>query len=189
MNLGIDIYSLILIAAGLAMDAFSVATITGFSLSQINYKLMVRLSTAFGFFHILMPILGWFAGLTVLGIISWYDHWLAFLLLLIVGGRMIFEAVKENEPIDPSKVLGGINLAMVSVAVSIDALAVGLSFYLERVAIFFPSIVLGIITFLFTFGGVLIGNHVGPSLGKKVKIGGGVILILIGIRIVFTHIF
>lgn len=187
MELGIDYITLLLLSVGLAMDAFSVATVTGFGLPHVDYSDASRLSVSFGLFHVFMPVLGWLAGNTVMLIISRYDHWLAFLLLLLVGGRMIFEAVTDGSPVDPSRVLGGLNIILFSLAVSIDSMAVGLSFSLERIAIMVPSIVMGLVTALFTFVGLAIGNKTGRSFGRNAQIVGGVILILIGARIVLTH--
>lgn len=188
MELGIDYLTLVFVAVGLAMDAFSVATVTGFGLPRIDFFQASRLSVAFGFFHFLMPVIGWLAGNTLLELISGFDHWLAFLLLAFVGGRMIYEAVTNGKAIDPAQVLGGMNLLMFSLAVSIDALAVGLSFSLEQVSILIPSLVLGLVTLLFTFAGLLIGNRTGKAFGRNAQIIGGVLLITIGARIVFTHI-
>jgi len=189
LNLGIDVYSLVVLAIGLAMDAFSVATVTGFSLRRVDYYHASRMSATFGLFHALMPLIGWAAGSTIVNLVSGYDHWVAFLLLAFVGGRMIYEAVANGETIDASRVLSAANLLLFSVAVSIDSLAVGLSFFLERIAILIPALIIGAMTALFTFAGLMLGNRTGKSFGRSTQILGGVILIGIGLRIVVTHLF
>lgn len=129
---GLDIYSIVFLAVGLAMDALSVVTVTGFSLKTVSLRVLPKMPLTFGAFHVLMPMVGWFAGSTIVWLIVDYDHWVAFLLLAFVGGKMFHEALKPEEMIEPSKVLNNMNLLLFSVAVSIDSMAVGLSLYLER---------------------------------------------------------
>jgi len=169
------------------MDALSVATVTGFSLKKVDLRQASKVSINFGGFHVFMPILGWLAGSTVVWLIADYDHWVAFLLLAFVGGKMIYEASRGEERIEPSKVLDNLNLLLFSVAVSIDAIAVGLSFYLEDIPILVPSLIIGAVTFAFTFMGMVLGNKMGRFVGRGTQIFGGVILIAIGLRIVITH--
>ncbi len=187
LETGIDIYSLVLLSVGLAMDAFSVATVTGFGLGRIKISDATRMSISFGAAHVVMPVLGWFLGSTIVDLVSSYDHWVAFLLLFFVGGRMIKEGLDGDGEVDPSEILGTANLIMFTVAVSIDALAVGLSFRLEDLPILVPSLFMGTGTLLFTFVGLLVGNRTGKAFGKKAQIMGGLVLIGIGARIVFTH--
>ncbi len=187
LETGIDVYSLVLLSVGLAMDAFSVATVTGFGLGRIKISDATRMSISFGAAHVVMPVLGWFLGSTIVDLVSSYDHWVAFLLLFFVGGRMIKEGLDGDGEVDPSEILGTANLIMFTVAVSIDALAVGLSFRLEDLPILVPSLFMGAGTLLFTFVGLLVGNRTGKAFGKKAQIMGGLALIGIGARIVFTH--
>ena len=189
VNAGMDIYSLFLVAIGLAMDAFSVATVTGFNHKDISLWEASKMSLSFGAFHVFMPLLGWFAGSTVVLIISKYDHWVAFLLLLLVGGRMIYEAFKADGVAERVISLRNLEVLVFSVAVSIDAVAVGLSFYLEKIRILTPAFIMGAVTFFFTVVGIGIGNQTGRLVGKWSQVLGGTILILIGLRIVLTHIF
>ena len=190
MSQAIDIYSLILLSIGLAMDAFSVAIVAGFGLGKVKLVDSLKVSSIFGAAHIIMPILGWFLGSTVLGIIQRWDHWLAFLLLAIVGGKMIREGLDpETEEVNASDLLGFASLIMFTIAVSIDALAVGLSFSLQELSIWIPSLYMGAGTLIFTFIGLNIGNKTGQRFGKKAQIAGGLVLILIGLRIVVTHLF
>ena len=190
MSYTIDIYSLILLSIGLAMDAFSVAIVAGFGLGKVKLIDSIKVSSSFGAAHIIMPILGWFLGATVINLIQRWDHWVAFLLLAFVGGKMTKEGLnKETEKIKASDLLGLTSLLIFTLAVSIDALAVGLSFSLEKLSIWIPSLYMGAGTLLFTFIGLNIGNKTGQRFGKKAQIGGGLVLILMGLRIVLTHMF
>ena len=189
MTSSMDIYSLILLSIGLAMDAFSVALVAGFGLGKVKLADSLKVSSTFGVAHIIMPILGWFLGSTVIGLIQKWDHWLAFLLLAFVGGKMLREGMdKESEDINASDLLGFASLIMFTIAVSIDALAVGLSFSLQELSIWIPSLYMGAGTLIFTFIGLNIGNKTGQRFGKKAQIAGGLVLILIGLRIVVTHV-
>ena len=187
MSQSIDFFSLILLSIGLAMDAFSVAIVAGFGLGKVKMVDSLKVSTTFGVAHILMPILGWSLGSTVVSYIQKWDHWLAFLLLAIVGGKMIKEGTGKSEKIDSSALLRFSSLIMFTVAVSIDALAVGLSFSLQNISIWIPSLFMGVGTLFFTFVGLNIGNMTGERFGKNAQIVGGFVLILIGMRIVVTH--
>jgi len=185
-----DVYSLILLSIGLAMDAFSVAIASCFGLGKMKLADSLKVSSSFGVAHIIMPVLGWFLGSTVVTFIQRWDHWLAFILLAYVGGRMLKEGLSEDiKAIEASNLLEFKSLIMFTVAVSIDALAVGLSFSLQGLSIWIPSVFMGLGTFIFTFIGLNIGFKTGQRFGKKAQIVGGLILILIGLRIVFLHIF
>lgn len=185
----IDVYSLILLSIGLAMDAFSVATATGFGLGKIRLSDAARMSFCFGLAHVLMPISGWLIGRTIVDLISQIDHWIAFSLLLFVGGRMIKDAFDDGCEVDSAAVFRFSSLILFTVAVSIDALAVGLSFSLQRISIVLPSLFMGAGTLVFTFTGLMIGSRTGQALGKSSQIIGGLILIYIGVRVVLTHLF
>ena len=185
-----DIITLIGTAFALAMDAFAVAVAAGVSTKQITFRQTFRLAWHFGFFQFMMPVIGWIAGLSIRSIIEQYDHWLAFLLLLFVGGNMIREAFQhktiEVQRNDSTK---GMTLVMLSVATSIDALAVGLSFSMLKVTIWFPAVVIGIIAALCTGLGVQIGKNVGGSshIGSYADALGGIVLIGIGMNILHQH--
>ncbi len=188
MSQSIDIYSLILLSIGLAMDAFSVSLVAGFGLGKVKLSDSLKVSTSFGAAHVIMPIIGWYLGSTVITLIQRWDHWIAFILLAFVGGRMLREGLnKETESVNTGDLLGLGNLIMFTVAVSIDALAVGLSFSLEKLSIWVPSLYMGAGTLIFTIIGLNIGNRTGQLFGKRAQIFGGLILILIGVRIVVTH--
>jgi putative Mn2+ efflux pump MntP len=181
--------SILLIAIGLGMDALSVAVATGVLLGKPSPAASLRMSFSFGFFQFVMPLIGWSAGRTVSGFIESLDHWVAFGLLLFVGGKMIFEAFHEKETGKASKAdpTRGWTLLMLSIATSIDALAVGLSLAFLGEAILFPSVVIGIVAFTMTWVGMVTGEKAGTYLGKKVEIAGGLILIGIGIKILVEH--
>ncbi|HUS77561.1 MAG TPA: manganese efflux pump MntP family protein [Patescibacteria group bacterium] len=183
----LDFYSILLLAIGLAMDAFSVATITGVNSKKVTINQASKMSLTFGAFHGFMPILGWFAGSTIVFMISKYDHWVAFLLLVFVGGRMIVDAFRKGGEASDISSLSNLDLLIFSIAVSIDAVAVGLSFYLEKIQVFVPALIIGTVTFIFTMLGLKLGTQTGRLLGKWSQVIGGVILIGIGLRIVLTH--
>jgi len=187
LDLGVDLFTLVMLSVGLAMDAFSVATVTGFSLGRVRLQDAAKMSLSFGAAHVVMPTIGWYLGATVVDFISGFDHWLAFLLLAFVGGKMMKEGLNGDGKMDPQSVLGGLSLLVFTLAVSVDSLAVGLSFSLEKIAIFVPSLFMGAGTLAFTFVGLMIGNRTGQAVGRRAQILGGLVLILIGARIVLSH--
>ncbi len=181
--------SIVLIAIGLGMDALSVAVATGVLLGKPSPAASFRMSFSFGFFQFMMPLIGWSAGRTVSGLMESLDHWVAFGLLLFVGGKMIFEGLHEKEAGKASKAdpTSGWTLLMLSIATSIDALAVGLSLAFLGEAIMFPSVVIGITAFAMTWAGMVTGEKAGVYLGKKAEIAGGLILVGIGVKILVDH--
>lgn len=188
MSQTMDIYSVLLLSVGLAMDAFSVALVAGFGMGKVKLADSLKISGTFGLAHIIMPTAGWFLGSTVLDLIQRWDHWIAFLLLAFVGGKMLKEGLDEDaEDIDANELLGLGSLLMFTVAVSIDALAVGLSFSVQGLSIWVPSLYMGAGTLIFTFVGLNIGNRTGQRFGKRAQVFGGVVLILIGLRIALAH--
>jgi putative Mn2+ efflux pump MntP len=187
LDLGVDLFTLVMLSVGLAMDAFSVATVTGFSLGKVRLQDAAKMSLSFGTAHVVMPTIGWYLGATVVNLISGFDHWLAFLLLAFVGGKMMKEGIDGDGKVDPQSILGGLSLLVFTLAVSVDSLAVGLSFSLEKIAIFVPSLFMGAGTLVFTFIGLMIGNRTGQAVGRRAQIFGGLMLVLIGARIVLSH--
>jgi manganese efflux pump family protein len=179
----------LLIAVGLAMDAFAVSLGVGTTRFAGSARPRLRLAWHFGLFQALMPTLGWLVGSTVVRFIAPVDHWIAFGLLGFVGVRMIrsgLSAELESHQTDPSR--GG-TLMMLSVATSIDAFAVGLSLAVLHAPIIYPAAVIGVVTASLSLIGLLLGNRLGKTFGKRMEIAGGVILIAIGIRIVVSHLF
>ncbi len=184
----LDIASLLLLAVGLSMDVFSVSAATGCGMGKIEREQMLRLAAAFGAFHVFMPVIGWFAGDRVAALIAGYDHWLAFLLLAFVGGRMLIEGIRGEDAVDPSRILELRSLLLFSLAVSVDSIAVGLSFGLEGVPILFPSVLIGVTAFVFTYIGVAVGCKTGEWIGRWSQVAGGLVLLLIGLRVLLSHI-
>ena len=185
-----DILTLLGTALALAMDAFAVAVATAFSLRRVSLRQAMRLGWHFGFFQALMPVIGWSAGLTVRALIEQYDHWAAFGLLALVGGNMIRESFHKPRTSTPaSDPTRGMSLAMLSIATSIDALAVGLSLSMLKIAIWFPALVIGLVAALFTAAGIRLGKAAGAAshLSSYAEIIGGLVLIAIGLNILRTH--
>jgi len=179
--------SILIIAIGLGMDAFSVAIGVGATARVLSFMPVFRISFHFGLFQVLMPIAGWFAGMTVANVIAGYDHWIAFGLLAFVGGKMIKESFNKEEKVHASDPTKGVTLIILSVATSIDALAVGLSFAFLKIPILYPSIIIGIVAFIMTAIGMFFGERLGRIVGKRVEVVGGLILIGIGVKILIDH--
>lgn len=183
-----ELLTLIGIAIGLAMDAFAVSIAVGLTLRQVSFRQTFRLAYHFGLFQALMPIAGWLAGRSIERWIAPVDHWVAFGLLAAIGGRMIHAALTgdagERAAKDPTK---GASLVVLSVATSIDALAVGLSLAVLGVDIWYPALVIGLVALAFTAVGLHLGKRFSALLGRRMEIVGGVILIAIGVRVLVEH--
>lgn len=182
-----DSLTLLGIAVALAMDAFAVALAAGMTLNPITGRHLFRLGFHFGLFQAGMPVIGWLAGLTIQKWIASYDHWIAFVLLAFVGGKMIHEAMQQREDRPEKDATRGWTLVMLSLATSIDALAVGLSLAMLGVSIWLPAGVIGLVCGVLTVTGMLLGRRVGTLWGSRVEILGGLILIAIGGKIVLEH--
>ena len=171
------------IAVALAMDAFAVAIATGVSLKRVSFRQTFRLSWHFGLFQAMMPIIGWGFGASVQRFMAAYAHWVAFFLVALVGSNMLREAIladedEEEEIKRPRKdATRGMTLVMLSVATSIDALAVGLSLALIGVNIWTPALVIGLTASTLTVAGMLLGAKIGMIWGKRVEVLGGLVLI------------
>jgi len=177
------------LALALAMDAFAVSLGVGLTLKPATSGQTFRLAFHFGVFQFLMPILGWSVGETILRYVEKYDHWVAFLLLLAVGGKMIFESFRsekerKNKRNDPTR---GASRFVLSVATSLDALAVGLSLAALRVDIIVPAVVIGLVAFAMTVLGMKIGPIVGRLIDRRAELIGGLVLTAIGIKILADH--
>ena len=186
-----NIITIILIALGLAMDAFAVSITTGVRIKRHRVSNALKIGLLFGAFQAFMPVLGWLAGYSFQDLISEIDHWLAFILLTIIGIKMIYESFKleSNNEVDnkaPNPIKLNI-LLILAIATSIDALAVGFTFAFLEISIITPVIIIGLVTFLLSFLGVFIGNKLGDVFQNKVQIIGGLILIGIGIKILTEH--
>jgi manganese efflux pump family protein len=177
----------LLISLSMAMDAFAVCLGAGTTGQADGPRPRFRLAFHFGLFQFIMPVFGWLAGTSVAQYIQSFDHWIAFGLLAFVGGRMVwagFHPEDEKKKSDPSR---GWTMVLLSIAVSIDALAIGLSLALIGVSVWYPAIVIGVVTGLLSLVGLRIGNKLGEKFGHVMEIIGGLVLIGIGARIVVAH--
>jgi putative Mn2+ efflux pump MntP len=206
-----ELLTIVLIAVGLAMDAFAVAVSSGFAIKKLHVRYALKIACFFGGFQGIMPVIGWLAGLTVRQYVAHVDHWIAFGLLTLIGAKMIYEtgviekAEREVERVVPVRdawpgaepeetmTVGNqhslYTLLVLSVATSIDALIVGMSLSLVTTGIAVPALVIGLVTFGMALGGVYLGQRVGHFFEKRIGIVGGVILIGIGIKILAAHVF
>lgn len=181
-----SIIELFIIAIGLSMDAFAVSICKGLSLRQMDYKKALLVALYFGGFQALMPFLGYTLGIQFQSSIVSIDHWVSFLLLEIIGLKMLKEA-KSDDEVDSS--FGFKSMVMLAIATSIDALAVGVSFAFLRIDIIWAVSLIGITTFIFAIAGVKIGNTFGKKYKAKAEIVGGIILMIMGAKILIEHLF
>ena len=185
---GGDFLSIILIAIGLSADCFAVALGGGVSNKNPTRIQVLRVAFMFGLFQAVMPVLGWLAGRTVVEYIADYDHWVAFVLLAIVSGRMLWESLRpergEEKTVDITR---GLLLLTLSVATSIDALAVGLSFAFIEVSIAVAAPTIGVVAFIATAAGFILGRKASRLIGRRAEIIGAVILLAIAFRILLSH--
>jgi putative Mn2+ efflux pump MntP len=178
---------IILIAIGLAMDASAVSMAAAAAGFTNNGRAVFRLAFHFGLFQCFMPIAGWALGVGFVGYVKAIDHWIAFFLLALVGIRMIWEGCfpqPKSQKKDPSR---GLTMVMLSVATSIDALAVGLSFAMLEVNIWRPAILIGVITAVLSYGAIILGRQLGQLFGSRMEIIGGMVLIGIGFKILLVQ--
>lgn len=179
--------SILFIAIGLAMDAFAVSISSGITINRLKLRHAILIASFFGTFQAVMPIIGWLGGSSIASYIEKFDHWIAFILLLFIGSKMIYEAYKIEEADENRDPLNIYILFLMSIATSIDALAVGLSFAILKVTVIYPAMIIGIVTFFMSLAGVYIGERFGHLFEKKMEIAGGIILILIGTKILLQH--
>ncbi|MBN2138508.1 MAG: manganese efflux pump [Sedimentisphaerales bacterium] len=184
----IELATIVTIAIALAMDAFAVSIVSGSAYRRLHIGYALRIALFFGVFQAVMPLIGSLAGLTLKDYISAYDHWVAFGLLFGVGAKMIYESFKITEAekrFDPTSMM---TLLALSVATSIDALAVGITLSLITSSVAVAVIIIGVVTFVLSYIGVEIGKRFGHFFESKMEITGGVILIAIGAKILIEHI-
>lgn len=180
------ILELILISIGLAMDAFAVAVCKGLSMKKMEWKKSVIIAFYFGVFQALMPAIGFILGISFEGVLTKIDHWIAFILLGVIGIDMIKDAFnKENANINDSIDIK--TMIVLAIATSIDALAVGITFAFLRVDLLTAVILIGVITIGLSLIGVKIGNKFGDKYERKSELAGGIILILMGLKILLEH--
>jgi putative Mn2+ efflux pump MntP len=183
----VALITIIVIALGLAMDAFAVSIVSGAAYKQLKIKHALRIALFFGGFQAIMPLIGYLAGLSIKTYIISYDHWVAFGLLSAVGGKMIYESFKiktAEENLNPSNIL---TLLVLSVATSIDALAIGITLSFLRVSLAAAVSIIGLVTFVLSYLGVFIGKRFGHFFENKIEAIGGLILIGLGLKILIEH--
>ena len=182
---------LFLIGVGLSMDAFAVSICKGLGMKRLNMKQALVIGLFFGGFQALMPLIGWALGTQLADFITPIDHWIAFILLVLIGGKMLFDAFREGdeeEAVDPKDArLDLKELLMLAIATSIDALAVGITFAFLGVNIVWAIAIIGVTTFVLSVVGVAVGHAFGARYEKGATIVGGVVLILIGCKILLEH--
>lgn len=187
----LDPYVLAGIAVALAMDAFAVSMSISALLKDVHPRQTFRLSFHFGLFQALMPVLGWYTGNLVGQWFLAYDHWIAFFILWAIGGKILYQSIFGSEKANRGEKKGdptrGLSLVMLSVATSVDAYAVGLSFAFIGVSIWFPSFWIGITAGFLTLVGMQLGSYVGRKFGKSMEIIGAILLFIIGLKILFDH--
>lgn len=188
---------LLLIAVGLSMDAFAVSVSSGIVLCHVKVRQKLKISGSFGLFQGIMPLMGYTVAQTFADKIQSIDHWIAFLLLAFVGGKMLWEALRGDEELPSGDPTRWQTLLFMSIATSIDALAIGASLAVMpregllalRFGYLLCCVIIALVTFVICYGGVILGCRCGNLLGKKAEIAGGVILIGMGLKIVIEHLF
>ena len=184
------VIELLLIGVGLSMDAFAVSVCKGLAMRKVNKKQAFIIGLFFGGFQALMPFIGWALGTQFESYITSIDHWIAFILLALIGGKMVIEATKTEEeqeikqmdpPLDMKEML------LLAIATSIDALAVGITFAFLQYPIVEAMLIIGMTTFVLSIIGVYVGNAFGSRYQKRAEMAGGIILILIGLKILLEH--
>lgn len=182
-----SIISILMIGLGLAMDALAVSITIGInSNKKSKIKMAFKAALFFGSFQAIMPFIGWAVGRNFTKYIEMMDHWIAFILLAIIGGKMICEALKGEES-EEEKTYSNKTLLILAIATSIDALAVGISFAFLNVNILLAILIIGVVTFVLSFIAVYVGEKLGEMFKSRAEIFGGVVLILIGLKILIEH--
>lgn len=181
-----DSFSTTFLALGLAADAFAVSLTSGLLIQRIKINKALKIALFFGGFQCLMALIGWGTGINFSHLIAEIDHWIAFILLSFIGGKMIYESLQleEQKKYNP---LDSYTLLVLAIATSIDALAAGLGLSLLKSSIILAATMIGLITFCLCFAGVFIGHKLGNKFNHKIEIMGGLILILIGCKILLEH--
>jgi len=170
------------------MDSFAVAVANGVTQYKVSISKSFQIALSFALFQALLPFLGWLAGQSVENLIQETDHWVAFILLLIIGVKMIYDGIRHNEATEPRELKLSIIITQ-SIATSIDAFAIGISLAILKESILIPIIAIGVTTLLFSFIGVQLGKMIGNKIGKSVSVFGGIVLIGIGTKILIEHLF
>ena len=177
------------VAVGLAMDATAVAVASSITIGRVTPRQVFRFAFHFGLFQAVMPVVGWLAGLSVHDYIHAWDHWVAFGLLALIGSKALYDAwvsdaASYDDASDPTR---GWSLVVLSVATSIDALAVGISLAVLGVSIWYPCLIIGLVTAILTTAGMLLGSRLGRRFSRRMRGAGGLVLLAIGTKILVTH--
>lgn len=184
-----SLFSLILIGVGLSVDSFAASITTGACAKRIRLYNILKIASIMAFFQGIMPLIGWLIGSSFKSLIEDYDHWIAFILLLGIGGKLIYEGIRNKgtkKRIDPTK---NLILAGMAIATSIDALILGIGFGIIQVNIWIAMLIIGCTTFFFSGIGVVIGRKAGKYFNKGIEIFGGLLLIGLGVKILVEHIY
>lgn len=184
-----EVISIILLALGLSVDSFAASICSGLAIKEIRFFQAVKIAFFLAIFQGGMPILGWFTGWQLKDLIKDFDHWIAFILLVGLGSKMVYESLTCKDSNSSFNPLNFIVLIGISVATSIDALVIGFSLALIDVVIWFPAIIIGAVTFIASMLGMLLGKKIGSQLSQKFEIAGGIVLIFIGVKILIEHLF
>ncbi len=177
-----------LLAVSLSMDAFAISMCKGLAMKRISLSYAAVIAAFFGVFQALMPVAGWLLASSFASYIIDYDHWVAFALLSLIGGKMIIDSFKnDGDELSEKSVLNIKELFMLAIATSIDAFAVGITFAFLNVNIFLSSFIIGAVTFVLSLVGVFIGARVGARFKNKATLLGGIVLVLIGVKILLEH--
>jgi putative Mn2+ efflux pump MntP len=179
--------TILVIAVGLAMDAFAVSIASGSAYRQLKVRHALRIALFFGGFQALMPLIGALAGLSVKRYIAGYDHWIAFVILIAIGVKMIYESFKITQAEKNNNPTDILILLALSVATSIDALAIGVTLSLVAASIITAVLVIGLVTFVLSYAGVMIGKKFGHIFESKIEAVGGLVLIILGVKILLEH--
>lgn len=181
------LFTIILLAFALAMDAFAVSIASGIAIKDFRIKHSLIIAAWFGLFQAVMPLLGWLSGIKLQHFISSIEHWVVFGLLLFIGCKMIYEAFRIDSVEDSSNPMDISVLFVLSIATSLDAFAAGVSFALLRISVVTPVIIIGVITFFMSFIGVWIGDKGAHFFEKKMEVAAGIVLIAIGLKVLISH--
>ena len=182
-----DLLTTLIIALGLAMDCFTVSITSGIIIQNLKVRNAIKVALFFGLFQAFMPCIGWLTGVGMKNFITGFDHWIAFGLLGLVGAKMIYESFKIEGDKKESNPLNIYILLMLSLATSIDALAIGVTLAFLNTIIIMPVIIIGAVTFIVSFLGIYAGNKFGHIFGSKMEAVGGLVLIAIGVKILVEH--
>ncbi|WP_282014716.1 manganese efflux pump MntP family protein [Marinifilum flexuosum] len=182
-----ELVSIFLIALGLSVDSFAASVCSGLAIKKIRFLQAVKIAFFLALFQGGMPVIGWFIGWEINELIKDFDHWIAFILLAGLGSKMIYESLSNNEEDSSFNPLKLTVLIGISVATSIDALVIGFSMALIDVIIWWPAVIIGVVTFIASMLGMLLGKKIGSQTSKRFEVVGGIVLILIGLRILIEH--